>query len=263
MFPPEGPEGSHRRTGRAKEGIGATAFASLAEAPSSFFPSSHFLERGISLTMQLSVPSLNREIERFVGKTSLFQRTRDLRTQVSDSPTQYLEYPKYDVTRLVLGTRKKGDLLRLSILSWYIPDEAVRVLLQLSIREIWEKQERYSVTREIILSSKIFCLSWILKESGWTPSTFFGNILNLKETERTISRLKFFENSRRHVRRYTGYCRGYRDSSRRVCSSLKLEDLPVKSTILQEEARRLEFQVKLDTTFSRLESWLKEQGIAS
>jgi hypothetical protein len=207
--------------------------------------------------MNLTVSRLDEEIERFVKKTSLSRRTEDLRLLVSDSPTQYSEVPKYDVTQIHLKTRKKVDLLRLSILSWYIPDEAIRVLLQLSLREIWDKQEKFSIAKEVLLSSKSYCLAWILQESGWSPSTFFGNVLNRKEVEGLITRLRFFENPRGFVKKYTGYCRGYRDGRRKSSCSLTQEDFPTKSTILLEEARELQFQTSLHLVWIRIERFLE------
>lgn len=132
---------------------------------------------------------------------------------LSDSPTQYQDvFLHYDLTRIHFGTSRRRDLQRLSILSWYFPEE-IRILFQLNLKEHWDQTDKFCVEKEILLSTKEFCLAWCLWESGWTENDFFGNVLNRKEVNDCLSKIWFHKVSKSFVKKYTGYCRGYRESN--------------------------------------------------
>jgi hypothetical protein len=185
-------------------------------------------------------------------------KPESLRQSLSDSPTQYSkEYllDNFDMTHIVIRSRRRQDLQRLALLSWYMPEE-VRILVQLDLREIWRESE-LNIEKEILLSSKELCLAWIISESGWTESTFFGNVLNKVQVGSLVRSLDFWRRTRRKVRRYTGYCRGYRESNRGAPRSFPPE-LEVW-VIDQEELslKRYNRQFLLDQTLARLRSFLE------
>jgi hypothetical protein len=117
-----------------------------------------------------------------------------------------------------------------------MPDE-VRVILQLQLME----HKHWDVVDfdlgEILLSSKSYALGFVLVQEWWNESDFFGNVLD-RELTRTWNLVDFPKISTRKIRKYTGYCRGYQDSSRRAPSPLPLELRARSST--DEELKRQE-----------------------
>jgi hypothetical protein len=86
-------------------------------------------------------------------------------------------------------------------------------LFQLNLKEHWDGTDPFNVEKEILLINKELCLAWALWKSGWTESDFFGNVLNVKEVKALLQSVNFFRISRKRVKKYTGYCRGYRESN--------------------------------------------------
>lgn len=206
--------------------------------------------------MNLGLNDLDSQIQNFLSKLSL-GKPESLERSLSDSPTQYSAVPDYDFTQIFLKSRRKTDLRRLAILSWYFP-EKVRIILQLSLKEYWDKSDQFCVDKEILLVSKAVALAWILSESNWSESDFFGNILNKKECQRLVDSLDFFRNSKRRVKRYTGYCRGYRESNRRAPRSFPRE---LERWVLDEEIwdqKVLNYQIKVQSILSRIDKFLEE-----
>lgn len=182
----------------------------------------------------LSVEELDIQLRKYYSK-SFEKKTESLRTKVSDSPTQYPW--SHDFTRLIVRTKKRKQLIGLILMSWYMTDE-VRFILQLQLSELNWKEVGFDLGR-LLLTSKSYSLGWLLEQEWWNESDFFGNVLD-KELSRIWSSCDFVPLSKRKVKRYTGYCRGYRDSSRRAPSPLPMELRAVSSVEeeLQEQERR-------------------------
>jgi hypothetical protein len=211
--------------------------------------------------MSLSLQKLDSEIshnyQRFWNG-----KPESLRQLLSDSPTQQLEFllTKFDLTQFVLRSKKRRDFQRLAILSWYFPEE-VGILLRLQLQDAW-KTDELNVEKEILLSSKEFCLAWIVSESGWSESTFFGNVLEKTQVGRLVNSLDFKRLSQRRVKKYTGYCRGYRESNRGAPRSFPPE-LSVGVIDYQEMLqKRLNRQLKLDQMMARIRNFLEKQKSA-
>jgi hypothetical protein len=207
--------------------------------------------------MDIKLSELDLQIQRLYSK-NWRGKPESLRQILSDSPTQNLEYliTKFDLTKIVIKSRKRQDFQRLAILSWYFPEE-VRILVQLQLQDSW-KADDFNVEKEILLSSKELCLAWIISESGWTESTFFGNVLNKRQVERIVNYLNFYKISSRKVKRYTGYCRGYRESTRGAPRSFPPE---LEVWVLDEEEllkKRLSRQKKLDQALARCQEYLED-----
>lgn len=205
--------------------------------------------------MKLSLSGLDLQIQ---NRYSLLfsEKPESLRQFLLDSPKQDLSYfQRFNVTKFVFKDKSKRSLIRLAILSWYFPEE-IRVLFQLNLKEVWTKQDRFCVEKEILLSSKTNCLAWILHESGWKERDFFGNILNERETIRLLKNLNFWRLSQRKVQKYTGYCRGYQESNRGAPRSFPPE---MELWVLDEKVwfqKELQFQTEVARCLMRLQGYL-------
>lgn len=194
----------------------------------------------------------DQQIEKFY-RQNLSKWTESLRTKLLDSPTQYSEFSKIDFTRLKLNRfLKVRQKIGLAVMSWYMPKE-IQVLLQLELREYWGAD--YLEVMEVLLTSKQFCLTWVLRCSRWNENDFFGNVLN--RTLATIWRsTDFVKLSEKPVKRYTGYCRGYQESSRRAPSPLR-PDLGRKIRIPiseeEEQQKKIEQEIKLQELLRKVE----------
>lgn len=161
--------------------------------------------------MDISMSVLDTQIQRLY-LSDFAEKPESLRCFLLDSPTQYSDvFRFYDLTEINFKTKRRQDFQRLSILSWYFPEE-IRILVQLSLKELWDKTDQFNLEKEVLLLSKELCLAWVLWESGWSESSFFGNVLNKRITRSVLSRIGFKKKSRSKVRKYTGYCRGYQDT---------------------------------------------------
>lgn len=213
--------------------------------------------------MNLSINFLDAEIQKLLDKLSFGERTMSLTAVILDSPTQYSDVFQFiDLTRILVKTKKKRELITLAIVSWYFPD-TVRSLFQLNLKEHWDQVDRFSVEKEILLYSKTLCLAWILRESNWTASSFFGNILNKDLIDRLVSSLDFARIPRRSVKKYTGYCRGYQETHRRARSSVPRELYPWVLDQEIEEERQLSYHTRVSSCRERLIVYLKEEGLVA
>lgn len=202
------------------------------------------------LTISLEV--LDRGLENYY-QTHLRKKTESLQTQVSDSPTQLPgRYPK-DLTRLILKDRRRRTLVALAIMSWYMTEE-VRFILQLELKELSFKEVDFELM-EILLNSKAYSLGWLLENEWWNEFDLFGNVLT-RELAQSWERVDFPAISTRKVKRYSGYCRGYRDSSRRAPSPLPGE-LLARSSVTKEIQRDLNRQLLTAIWIDRIERRLR------
>lgn len=188
------------------------------------------------MALKLTIESLDQQLERWYSE-NLRQKTESLRTQVSDDPKQFpLDY---DFTRLVIKSKKQRVLIGLALMSWYMTEE-VRFVLQLQLSELGFKDIDYELG-DIVFNSKAYALAWLLEQDLWSDRDFFGNVLN-RELKSVWNSCGFYKIPTRKVKKYTGYCRGHRDSSRRAPSPLPRE-LRATSTVEEEEIRQ-EMRVK-------------------
>lgn len=194
---------------------------------------------------------IDRELSKFYSKF-LSETTENLRQLVLDSPTQLSEVSmKLDLTRLNLKFQKDSEFQTLAIMSWYFPEE-IRFLVQMELHQSWRAQSLE--VKEVLLTSKDYALTWLMRVSRWTESDFFGNYLN-KSFVRKFEFLSFKKLSRKKVPRYSGYCRGYQDTNRGVPSSLRLEHW-AKSSVSQEIQRHLEREQLRNYLFNKIEEEL-------
>lgn len=187
--------------------------------------------------LNVPVDELDSSLRNFYTKF-LEKKTESLRIQISDSPTQYPT--DLDFTRLVVGTRKRRVLVGIILMSWYASEE-IRFLLQLALEEIKLEEGDLDLGR-LLLTSKSYSLAWLQEQEWWNESDFFGNVLD-KELILFWNRLSWYRLSSKRVKRYTGYCRGYRDSNRRAPSPLPRE--LVARFSVEEEFQREERRDKI------------------
>lgn len=200
--------------------------------------------------LKLTIEELDLRLSRIYSH-SFEKRTESLRRKLSDSPTQESDWT-YDFTRLVIKERRSTSLIGLALLSWYMTDE-MRALLQLELES--KRVEGYSYElMEILLNSKEFALSWLILQEKWNEFDLFGNVLD-RRLARAWSQVDFAKKSTRKVRRYTGYCRGYRESSRRAPSPLPLE-LRAKLTVEEEFQRKLVRELTTQSWIERVRTYL-------
>jgi hypothetical protein len=194
-----------------------------------------------------SFQRIDLEIESYHSKY-LQKRTESLRTILLDNPKQEIQWTKYDFTRLYFGNLRLRQKIALTLMSWYMNEE-IRFLVQMELREIWGGDSREVM--EVLLTSKEFALTWIYSISGWNERILFGNVLN-RELGNLWQRVDFRRLSQRKVRRYTGYCRGYQESSRRAPSPLPAELRP--GTLSYEEylERKTKHELSLQSLLQRV-----------
>lgn len=188
----------------------------------------------ISLTRQ----ELNRSIENILSNSKLLEtKFQSLGMLVSDSPKQ--EHWSFDFTDLRISTKKRKDLIILSILSWYVSEE-IAFLLRLSLSQNWKGQN--SEVKEILLTSKECCLSWLQIQTEFNERDFFGNLLTKKKLNSLAFQLSFRKLSTRKVERYTGYCRGYRNSNTRRRNDVPTELRISSRNLTMDQLAKLESQ---------------------
>jgi len=180
---------------------------------------------------------IDSQLEKFVSG-ELSETTENLRQLVLDSPTQLTRtVMRLDLTKLQLKFSKERDFICLAILSWYFPEE-IRFLFQMELEDTWKTQSRE--VKEVLLTSKDYALTWLICESHWNESDFFGNVMN-KSFAKLFRLTEFKRISQKKVPRYSGYCRGYQDTNRGVPSSLRKEHW-AKSSVEEEIQRQVEFE---------------------
>lgn len=168
-------------------------------------------------------------------------KTESLRQFLLDGPTHQPSFFRdYDPTSIHLKIRKLSQKIGLAILSWYFPEE-IRFIVQLSLRETWGAESRE--VKEILLSSKDFALTWLICESKWTESDFFGNVLD-KRLSKLWKLSNFKRLSRKRVKKYTGWCRGHQESNHRSSEFFDPE-LYATSSTTEEYQREMLFQEQL------------------
>lgn len=182
---------------------------------------------------------LFQSITKVLSKEENFLRKSEfLRTEISAMPEAPIDR---DLTTLVIPhVRELNSKICLGILSWFVPEE-IHFQLLLFLDTCWgpELQE----VKEVLLTSRDSALAWLQIQDRWNANDFYGNVL--PRTLRQIS-VKFEHKrlSTKPVKKYTGWCRGHRESSRlnRPDSS---KVLPTREEILRIEEESLQKEVEL------------------
>lgn len=146
----------------------------------------------------------------------------------------------------------------LSLLSWYLPEE-IRLIFQFSLEEHWSKCNADAVERKILLNSKAYALAFVHQIEDWNENDFYGNYLSKGNVKRLFLLFGFKRNSVRKISRYSGYCRGYRDSRRE--SSNKVPHHLRVGVISEEELvlQKLAFDFEVFRLSEKIERFLKAQ----
>lgn len=204
--------------------------------------------------LRMSRENLDSSITKVLAKTSFGMKDKSLRTVLSASPTQqpYL-LDEYDNT-IIVTPKKLKDKIVLATLSWYFSEE-VGILIRLSLEEHWGAELQEVGT--VVLTSKEFCLTWLQIQEDFNEYDFFGNYFSEKQVDRVLQQLDFAKKSHRKVKRYTGYCRGYRESSRQGPRPLPPELLPWTKEKEEEDLRQIVRQVKTILLVEKIEAKLR------
>lgn len=115
----------------------------------------------------------------------------------------------------VIKTNEFNDLVGLSVLSWYLPEE-IGLLLRWSLEEklqsdrIESRKEKREIPLTILLSSKGQMLCFLLETDLWSSRDFFGNIFNEKIIRRLLSCFSPCFKTKKKPKRVQRH-RGYRD----------------------------------------------------
>lgn len=142
------------------------------------------------------------QIERILGSSLDTKFSTEVLSRITPSAlTQNFE----NSYRIV--DNSQTNLLVLSILSWYVPED-LGVLLRLNILEKIEFSELGFL--ELCCRSKGQMLCFLLETSNWSTRDFFGNILTPRMIKQALLSLKPIFKSRRKPKRVQRH-RGYRD----------------------------------------------------
>lgn len=193
--------------------------------------------------LRLSREALDLQLRRLYLESDLPRKIESLRRQVLDSPKQD---PGIDLTKLVNSQlRRLNQKVALGILSWYFPEE-ISFLTRLFLEETWGTDSKEVL--EILLTSKDAALAFLQIQDQWGERDFFGNILN-RRTLALLGKTSFRRLKTNKVTRYSGYCRGYQESSR-PRSSIDLRWSELGEEYRQKvndlvAAREIAFQLRL------------------
>lgn len=158
--------------------------------------------------------SIKNSLESQVEKICLnwvSEREQNLRRAVSDSSNFHVE----DETFFRIKHLKLTELIKLSIVSWYCPEE-IRFILQLDIERVSKNlsmEDRLLLKQ--FLSSKNKMLIFLNETSLWHSREFFGNILSPNRNPLSSLKLPLRAWMRKKAK-FPQRKRGYRDKGSRV-----------------------------------------------
>jgi hypothetical protein len=131
-----------------------------------------------------------------------------------------------------------------------MPDE-IGILIRLNLEELEWPAEKF-LEKELLLTSKDVMLGYLILQERWNGNDFFGNVLNLAANLYRRETTWFQQRSRRSVKRYSGYCRGYQESHR-MRKRLPRELLPSVVEVADDSVWEA---IKI----SIIQSWIREIG---
>lgn len=140
-----------------------------------------------------------------------------------------------DFTQFQISQLKLDELIALSVISWYTPEE-IGYLLRLWLMENWGSN--YKEVEDIVLTSKRLALGYLLVQNRFSNNDFFGNILRSLAKKINSNYFDFLHLKQGKVEKYTGYCRGYGESG--TWSPHQPEKAIRKSLLTQEQIVELE-----------------------
>lgn len=144
-----------------------------------------------------------------------------------------------------ISVKTQTNLVLLSLISWYLPEES-GILLRLSIEEEIRNTDLDFLA--LMLENKGQCLCFLLETSLWSTRDWFGNLLTLSNLKTALGSLKPSLKSRRKPKRIQRH-RGYRDKGtlRKESDKHDLWTSTAEQMKLEEErlsnAQTLEFLV--------------------
>lgn len=182
------------------------------------------------------------------------EKIKSLSTHLSDSPNTIFRYYRYDFNTLRTKRKLKlNEKILIGVLHWYFPIE-LRFIFNLWLEESWGADHKE--IKEVILISKEMALGYLLVQDRWNNHDFFGNILCKSQSGLLdLFNFKLTKNTEK-VPKYTGYCRGYRESGKRTLH--QPEKAIVKKLLTVEEIweREQEEQRKFDDLLYQIEEHL-------
>lgn len=131
------------------------------------------------------------------------QRSEFLRTTVVDSSNFHGEF----LTNLIMP-RNLDDCIALAISSWYIGSEEIRVLIQIELEEISQKNSDFWILT-LLLKSKAHCELFLIETNLFHTRDFFGNIYTGQRLQRVYRNLNF--RRRNKIVKELARKRGYHD----------------------------------------------------
>lgn len=203
------------------------------------------------------IDSLDLEIEKSPTVDFFREKCSVLGNYVSVSPTQYPDTTSpIDVTQLRVP-RKFKDKLILALLSWYV-DEVIGFLIRLSLEENWGRE--FEEVGQVVLTSKEFALAWFIIQDRFNENDFFGNYLCEARVKNILNILDFQKLSRKKVKRYSGYCRGYRDSNHQGQKPLPGDVQPGTISTQELEVELYEREMRKYYLFHRITTFLESSA---
>jgi len=164
-----------------------------------------------------------------ISKNWTRERSIDLRNDVVDNSNFHVDKTMFFNLKQI----NLRDFIRLSIVSWYFPEE-IRVVLQSDLREAQSKfssEDKFLLEQFLLSEAEMLC--FLLETRLWHSRDFFGNLL---KDFRELNKYLKVKNFRKKVV-VPQRKRGYHDQGSRV------EDhrwLPKKDYSLTEEQNRIE-----------------------
>ena len=129
-----------------------------------------------------------------------------------------------------ISDRRAENLIRLAIISWYIPEE-IGILLRLSIEEQLSEDISYI---QLLLYSKGEMKCFLCDTRLWHTRDFFGNVLSVERLKRSLNSVHPIMKTKRRPKRVQRH-RGYRDKG-----TLRLNSDKHTLWISTDEQNRLE-----------------------
>jgi hypothetical protein len=164
----------------------------------------------------------------------ILEGTTTLAGQLSDASTlRRILLQQIDTTGIYIPSKKIEFLVGLATISWYLPEE-IKVLLQLSLEEL-DWGDKFKEAKEFLLTSKEYCLAYLVLQEHWGNNDFWGNILNRYLARRASNLSWKYGLAHRSVQRKLRK-RGHRESSHEFVSSYKI--------IAEEEMNDIHLQIK-------------------
>lgn len=169
-----------------------------------------------------------REIENYILRR-LPPRTKDLRNQVLNNPNLNSS------SCLFRLPRKEEEILGLSCLLWYLPEE-LRVLLLVEI-ERKHLSKKNEILKRILISSKENMILFLFLTKRWHSREIFGNLL--RKGLLSLENLSLYREKRGKIRKKV-FRRGYQDHGSKRLESEWLPTFDYSLTFLQNEKENKE-----------------------